>query len=266
MPQPGTPARHTPRDPHRCALGLHRIMKPPATQLPEPKEGKRVPKPLMEKRRRDRINHSLETLRVLLLDSTRDEKLRNPKVEKAEILESVVNFLKAELRDSGTRAGGRRRGRGVEEEEEEEEEEEGERAVQPTQQGASAGRRSYGDGVRSCLLRVGQFITERTCLQGDLHLPSALPLPHPHLLGETLLPVATQTSLLGHSAWPPEPHKLPPPAVAHPLHVHCLKLGTGVPLQRRQPTSVAMGGARTAVPGSEIPALTDRTVWRPWPQ
>ncbi|KPP64153.1 hypothetical protein Z043_117537 [Scleropages formosus] len=59
-------------------------------------EPRRIPKPEMEKRRRDRINHSLETLRLLLLENTNDEKLRNPKVEKAEILESVVEFLKAE--------------------------------------------------------------------------------------------------------------------------------------------------------------------------
>ena len=33
----------------------------------------KVPKPLMEKRRRERINHSLETLRRLLLENTRNE-------------------------------------------------------------------------------------------------------------------------------------------------------------------------------------------------
>lgn len=32
-----------------------------------------VPKPLMEKRRRDRINQSLETLRMLLLENTHNE-------------------------------------------------------------------------------------------------------------------------------------------------------------------------------------------------
>lgn len=32
-----------------------------------------VPKPLMEKRRRDRINNSLETLRLLLLENTHNE-------------------------------------------------------------------------------------------------------------------------------------------------------------------------------------------------
>uniref|UniRef100_H3ASI6 BHLH domain-containing protein n=1 Tax=Latimeria chalumnae TaxID=7897 RepID=H3ASI6_LATCH len=51
-------------------------------------------KPLVEKRRRDRINESLEQLRVLLLENTQDERLHNPKMEKAEILELTVKYLK----------------------------------------------------------------------------------------------------------------------------------------------------------------------------
>ncbi|KAF1582245.1 UNVERIFIED_CONTAM: Transcription factor HES-7.1-A, partial [Eudyptes pachyrhynchus] len=47
-------------------------------------------KPLMEKRRRDRMNRSLDRLRLLLLAATRDERLQNPKVEKAEILQKTV--------------------------------------------------------------------------------------------------------------------------------------------------------------------------------
>ncbi|NWZ60114.1 HE71A factor, partial [Haliaeetus albicilla] len=53
-------------------------------------------KPLMEKRRRDRMNRSLDRLRLLLLAATRDERLRNPKVEKAEILQKTVQFLRAQ--------------------------------------------------------------------------------------------------------------------------------------------------------------------------
>ncbi|TMS17081.1 Transcription factor HES-7.1-A [Larimichthys crocea] len=65
-------------------------------ESPRKRTMRRVSKPLMEKRRRERINHSLETLRLLMLDNTHNEKLNNPKVEKAEILESVVDFLKTE--------------------------------------------------------------------------------------------------------------------------------------------------------------------------
>ncbi|CAJ0965708.1 unnamed protein product [Ranitomeya imitator] len=58
------------------------------------KEDKKLMKPVIEKRRRDRINQSLENLRTLLLEATQDESLKNPKAEKADILKKTVQFLK----------------------------------------------------------------------------------------------------------------------------------------------------------------------------
>ncbi|KAM8972544.1 uncharacterized protein RCH25_018279 [Pelodytes ibericus] len=58
------------------------------------REDKRLMKPVIEKKRRDRINQSLEHLRVLLLESTKDESLKNPKTEKVDILTKTVQFLK----------------------------------------------------------------------------------------------------------------------------------------------------------------------------
>ncbi|KAG8441509.1 hypothetical protein GDO86_007031 [Hymenochirus boettgeri] len=58
------------------------------------KDDKRLMKPVIEKRRRDRINQSLEHLRTLLLEATKDETLKNPKAEKADILKKTVQFLK----------------------------------------------------------------------------------------------------------------------------------------------------------------------------
>uniref|UniRef100_A0A4W4H0X8 BHLH domain-containing protein n=1 Tax=Electrophorus electricus TaxID=8005 RepID=A0A4W4H0X8_ELEEL len=99
-----------------------------STDIPDQKDMmRRVPKPLMEKRRRDRINQSLETLRLLLLEHTCNEKLKNPKVEKAEILESVVNFLKYE-----------------------------DDTVSPCKR-----QKNYHDGMRACLLRVSHFISSK---------------------------------------------------------------------------------------------------------
>ncbi|KAG2467663.1 LOX5 lipoxygenase, partial [Polypterus senegalus] len=57
-------------------------------------------KPFIEKRRRDRMNQSLEALRVLLLGNEEMTNLANPRAEKAEILESTVKFLKEHLRDT----------------------------------------------------------------------------------------------------------------------------------------------------------------------
>ncbi|XP_075764124.1 transcription factor HES-7-like isoform X2 [Pelodiscus sinensis] len=67
----------------------------------EPAALRKMLKPLAEKRRRERINRSLEELRVLLLDRTRQQTLQNRKVEKAEILELAVRYL----RDWSTPAG-----------------------------------------------------------------------------------------------------------------------------------------------------------------
>ncbi|KAM9795620.1 hairy-related 5 [Neosynchiropus ocellatus] len=91
-------------------------------ESPRTKRNLKVPKPVMEKRRRERINHSLETLRLLMLESTDDKRLKNPKVEKAEILESVVHFLKANM-DHQTK------------------------------------RSVYPEDMRSCLLRISHFIS-----------------------------------------------------------------------------------------------------------
>ncbi|XP_049441970.1 hairy-related 11 [Epinephelus fuscoguttatus] len=58
------------------------------------KSRKRVLKPVVEKKRRDRINQSLAELRSLLLNHTSDPRLQNPKIEKAEILDLAVEYLK----------------------------------------------------------------------------------------------------------------------------------------------------------------------------
>uniref|UniRef100_A0A3B5BGW8 Transcription factor HES-7-like n=1 Tax=Stegastes partitus TaxID=144197 RepID=A0A3B5BGW8_9TELE len=57
------------------------------------KSRKRILKPVVEKKRRDRINQSLAELRSLLLNSTCDPRLQNPKIEKAEILDLTVEYL-----------------------------------------------------------------------------------------------------------------------------------------------------------------------------
>ncbi|XP_067264526.1 hairy-related 1 [Chanodichthys erythropterus] len=55
---------------------------------------KRILKPVIEKKRRDRINQRLDELRTLLLDNTLDSRLQNPKLEKAEILELTVEYIR----------------------------------------------------------------------------------------------------------------------------------------------------------------------------
>ncbi|KAK8757566.1 hypothetical protein V5799_004801 [Amblyomma americanum] len=61
-------------------------------------ESRRASKPLMEKRRRARINHSLSQLKSLLLDGHSKKESQNPrnaKLEKADILEMTVRHLQS---------------------------------------------------------------------------------------------------------------------------------------------------------------------------
>ncbi|CAF3214749.1 unnamed protein product [Rotaria socialis] len=51
-------------------------------------------KPIMEKRRRERINRSLEELKNLILDNATTNNVRSHKLEKADILEMTVKHLR----------------------------------------------------------------------------------------------------------------------------------------------------------------------------
>ncbi|XP_007906822.2 transcription factor HES-5 [Callorhinchus milii] len=57
------------------------------------KEKYKLMKPVIEKKRRDRINHSIEQLKTLLGREFQNQE-PNMKLEKADILEMTVNFLK----------------------------------------------------------------------------------------------------------------------------------------------------------------------------
>ncbi|XDV37156.1 hypothetical protein PO909_006806 [Leuciscus waleckii] len=64
---------------------------------------KRKLKPVIEKKRRDRINHNLDALRDLLFKNTADSRLHNPKLEKAEILDLAVQYIKKTTRKIETK-------------------------------------------------------------------------------------------------------------------------------------------------------------------
>ncbi|XP_065126131.1 hairy-related 11 [Paramisgurnus dabryanus] len=59
---------------------------------------KRKLKPVIEKKRRDRINHNLDALKDLLFKTTADTRLQNPKLEKAEILDLAVQYIRKTTR------------------------------------------------------------------------------------------------------------------------------------------------------------------------
>lgn len=58
-------------------------------------EHRKSSKPVMEKRRRARINESLAQLKTLILDALRKDSARHSKLEKADILEMTVRHLQS---------------------------------------------------------------------------------------------------------------------------------------------------------------------------
>ncbi|KAJ8015134.1 hypothetical protein DPEC_G00023000 [Dallia pectoralis] len=220
-----------------------------ATVFPDRKDTRRVPKPLKEKRRRDRINHSLETLRLLLLENTSNEKLKNPKVEKAEILESVVNFLRRE--------------------------QEGVQECQPMKRGHSKDggeeqglarkrKQNYHEGMRSCLLRVNHFVTTKSQeLDGPSHTADAQPQRTRIRFSELTHRPPTFSALL-HNVLPSSPDQTPMPGQQlsqeqpPPLHHTCINLN-----KASQRTD--FDNRESSSPTKPYMGPSD-SVWRPWPQ
>ncbi|XP_055628701.1 protein hairy [Toxorhynchites rutilus septentrionalis] len=66
----------------------------PADQpIKRPSDNRRSNKPIMEKRRRARINNCLNELKTLILDAMKKDPARHSKLEKADILEMTVKHL-----------------------------------------------------------------------------------------------------------------------------------------------------------------------------
>ncbi|XP_039355493.1 transcription factor HES-7.1-like [Mauremys reevesii] len=207
------------------------------------KQDKKLLKPLMEKRRRDRMNRSLERLRLLLLEATQDERLKNPKVEKAEILQKTVHFVR-------------------------------------TQPPAEPARREdtflqrYHSGYRECLSQATHFLRSSPgiCAGKKAYLmerichcmekltarepPTGSPLPDPACGGYARAAWSGSSPPLGDAAC------VLHPAPACPAGHRLQSLAAG----RAQPGNSAKG-PRDKLSGSQNSAgqPPELNVWRPWP-
>ncbi|KAM4036565.1 transcription factor HES-7 [Anomaloglossus baeobatrachus] len=119
---------------------------------------RKILKPVVEKRRRDRINQSLDEIRVLLLKLTGNEILRNPKVEKTEILKLTVIYVQNVTRMK----------------------------THEPQRWVSPAEKCYLSGFRDCLDRTEDFIQyippaakARFLDQLETHLQHRLRVPKP---------------------------------------------------------------------------------------
>ncbi|XP_075794411.1 transcription factor HES-1 [Pelodiscus sinensis] len=234
-------------------------------------EHRKSSKPIMEKRRRARINESLGQLKTLILDALKKDSSRHSKLEKADILEMTVKHLRSLQRAQMTAA----------------------LSTDPTVLG------KYRAGFSECMNEVTRFLSTcegvntevRTRLLGHLascmtqinamNYPVQPPLPPagaPHAsYGQPLVPIPAGAAPPGGSVVPLSgmPCKLGSPTGEATKVYGGFQL---VPASDGQfafliPNSFAPGGAVVPLypssgPGAGGPAggpsLTADSVWRPW--
>ncbi|XP_011148880.1 protein hairy [Harpegnathos saltator] len=90
------PAQHVPQEAGQPPAQTT----PPVTTTRRSSENRRSNKPIMEKRRRARINNSLNDLKTLVLDAMKKDPSRHSKLEKADILEMAVKHMENLQRQS----------------------------------------------------------------------------------------------------------------------------------------------------------------------
>ncbi|XP_026375947.2 transcription factor HES-2 [Ursus maritimus] len=145
----------------------------------DPAELRKSLKPLLEKRRRARINASLRQLKGLILPLLGRESSHYSKLEKADILEMTVRFLQELPASSCAEA-------------------------------APAHSDSYGEGYRACLARLARLLPACRVLEPAV---SACLLEHLRRRAAGTTPDCGRD---GDSCGPPAPSSTPPPAPAPP--------------------------------------------------
>ncbi|XP_053218839.1 transcription factor HES-7 isoform X1 [Podarcis raffonei] len=208
------------------------------TQSSEPGGVRKMLKPLAEKRRRDRINRSLEELRLLLLQRTHSQTLKNPKVEKAEILEIAVGYLR-EMNAAKPQGTNDLHG------------------ADPSEDGTL--QTCYMMGFRECLLGLAAFIQQthpsvQSHLLDTLHLYLASK-PEPQSQDWTLAVFSPSPSLEESPPRTPEGLYSPVKALSESLRSPdpaCSSAG-----QQRHSRDAAASAKRILAPPSAF--------WRPWP-
>lgn len=171
-------------------------------------------------------------------------------MEKAEILESVVNFLKTEQEAKVHQL----------------------RECQGEQGSPCKRQQNYREGMRSCLLRVSHFISTKSQeleettneFDGSSQTSVGFPIPHSHPASPDQFHRALTTPSTRDPAALSGQH-LPQhqPSPRQPSHPHMMGPGLSRPTQRAglryDPDTSKLLSSKTTID------ITD-PVWRPWPQ
>ncbi|XP_066972205.1 transcription factor HES-4-like isoform X2 [Macrobrachium rosenbergii] len=193
-----------------------------------PKSNRRSNKPLMERRRRERINHCLNELKNLVLTAQKKDPTRYSKLEKADILEMTVRHVQDLHRNDSVLS---------------------RNATSPSTADATA---KYNAGFRKCASEVSRFLSGVNGLPPDLH---ARVLSHLSSSTNAEFPLvkrspAAKGDTLASTKFPPRSKKLPhppPPPPPPPPHHH--------PRQQHQLQVAGMSVADARLSSGQLQAL-----------
>ncbi|XP_072515985.1 hairy and enhancer of split related-7 [Salminus brasiliensis] len=191
------------------------------------KMDRKLLKPQVERRRRERMNRSLESLRALLLQGP--EAASQRRVEKAEILEHTVLFLQTSMSQT-------KRSQHSED--------------------ASEGRQ-FLDGFSACLHKAALFLQtegESRGLQASLPASLCQRLSRPHAPAPASARTSPRASAPEKRVACTRGHSHPHPYVVPPRHTH----PGGLPQLHRDTHTTSQ-----PAPGQQVSA--GQCVWRPWP-
>ncbi|XP_051529143.1 transcription factor HES-7.1-like [Myxocyprinus asiaticus] len=214
------------------------------------KMDRKLLKPQVERRRRERMNRSLENLRTLLLQGPEHNSSTQRRMEKAEILEYTVLFLQNSVAQAKKAK-----------------DEEGREKHQ------------FIDGFSTCLQKAARFMIdegEARGLEGSVSATLCQRLSQPSVPANIRLPVRIQNS---------SRIQVPGSTVQHHLHLEkqqqnlvCRQglssAGRNIvvhlnrsPFRSTEPSTMQSHGKTHTVaqPTSQHQAPVSETVWRPWP-
>uniref|UniRef100_UPI0037E782F9 transcription factor HES-7.1-B-like n=1 Tax=Semicossyphus pulcher TaxID=241346 RepID=UPI0037E782F9 len=204
----------------------------------------------VEKRRRERMNCSLEHLRTMLVQEPQQLGGTQQRVEKAEILEHTVLFLQKSAKDDNTRAG----------------------------DGGGGQKHSFQEGVSTCLQRAAQFLgPEGKGLWLGAALDASFAARFSRSDSDSAAGVQRRTDAHSSSSSLPHTksilqvlrqkskHRLhtgacSPKSSAHPYRLSAQQEFPRVPQQVQTQSQL-----ETRVERREISHPVSQTLWRPWP-
>ncbi|KAK7945356.1 hypothetical protein WMY93_001084 [Mugilogobius chulae] len=204
-------------------------------------ESRKSSKPIMEKRRRARINESLGQLKTLILEALKKDTSRHSKLEKADILEMTVKHLRNLQRLQITAAV----------------------HADPGLLG------KYRAGFSECVGEVTRFLSTCEGVHSEVrtrllsHLASCVSQMYPPVMG--LSSVSSVTAV-------PALSSVPALSCKATLSPELMGLYTGVQLVHRPeghvavlvPSATLSPAGPQSVLSPIVPALTSDSVWRPW--